>query len=79
MFLETLFVKLPKDDGIDFCSVANALDAVHGRTSGQISSRGFFLTRHPSLNGRAPIDVMGEPDGPRRIWQLVDEVAASFS
>jgi hypothetical protein len=75
MALEDLFVTLPEDPDIDFRSVVLALDAVHGRTSGQVSSRGFLLTRHSTLDGRAPIEVMADPDGPERIWRLVDVVA----
>lgn len=74
--LESFLVSVPEDTAIDFRSVVLALDAVHGRTSGQVSSRGFLLTRHSMLDGRAPIEILREPDGPERIWRLVDAVAA---
>ncbi len=76
--LESFLVEIPNDPGINFRSVVMALDAVHGRTSGQVSSRGFLLTRHSLLDGRAPIDVLPEPDGPDRIWRLVNAVAAGY-
>jgi hypothetical protein len=77
--LEDLFVTLPDRLDINFRSVFLALDAVHGRTSGRVSSRSFLLTRHSKLGGRAPIDVMAEPDGPELIWRLVDAVAEDFN
>jgi hypothetical protein len=76
--LEDLFVTMPNDPDIDFRAIFLALDAVHGRTSGQISSRGFLLTRHSQLGGRAPIEVIAEPDGPERIWGLVDLVVKDY-
>jgi hypothetical protein len=77
--LEDFFVEIPDGRDIDFRSVVLALDAVHGRTSGQVSSRGFLLTRHSMLNGRAPIEIIADPDGPERIWGLVNVVADDFS
>jgi DNA-binding helix-hairpin-helix protein with protein kinase domain len=76
--LEDLFVTMPDDPDIDFRAVFLALDAVHGRTSGQVSSRGFLLTRHSLLGGKAPIEVIADPDGPARIWGLVDLVVEDY-
>ncbi len=76
--LEGYLIEVPSNRDIDFRSVALAADTVHKRSSGTVSSRSFLLTRHSALNGRAPIEVMGEPDGPERIRRLVDAVSKDF-
>jgi hypothetical protein len=75
--LESYLIPVPRGRRIDFRSVALSADAVHKRTSGQVSSRSFLLMRHSALNGRTPIEVMAEPDGPDRIRRLVDTVSSS--
>lgn len=77
--MKSFLLDVPEDHGIDFRTVVLAADAVHKRTSGQVSSRAFLVTRHPALNGRAPIEVMADPDGPQRIRYLAEVVAGNFS
>ena len=76
--LKNAHLDLPDDPEIDFRTVLLAADAVRLRTSGRVSSRAFLLTRHSALNGRAPIEVIAEPNGPEQIRMVVDSVAAEF-
>jgi len=77
--LEGLFITLPDDPSINYRSIFLALDAVHGRTSGQVSSRSFLLTHRSELGGHSPIEIIFAPDAADRIWRLVDVVVAEFS
>lgn len=76
--LESYLIHVPCDHRIDFRSVALSADAVHKRTSGQVSSRSFLLMRHSALNGKAPVEIMADPDGPDRIRRLVDTVSRRY-
>lgn len=76
--LQGFLVDVPKSRAIDFRSVVLSADAVHKRTSGQVSPRAFLVSRRSDLNGRSPIEVMGEPDGPERIRRAVDAAVRDF-
>lgn len=63
--------------GLDWLSVMYALDGVflsHGGAMGQVS---FLRSPSPSLDGRTPLEAMGEPDGPHEICHAARAFSAA--
>lgn len=77
--LQNLLIEVPVDHDFDCREAVLAADRVHRRSSGRVSSRAFLKTRHSQLDGKTPLEVLAEPDGPHLIRLLADAVIADFA